>query len=445
MEVMSYEEDDMDMNCCTKRKLRDFFLFITHYSSLITALAFLVIPIVGICEDKVNVGIEVLLEKKISLLKDKRIGLITNHTAVNNRMESTINLMKSHAEKGRYKLVALFAPEHGITGAAFASEEIKNEKDEDGIPIYSLHGETRRPTKEMLKDINLLIYDIQDIGSRSYTYLSTLFYAMEEAAKYKIPIIVADRPNPINGITVDGPMLEEKWRSAVGYVNVPYCYGMTIGELAKFFNEEYKVGCKLTVIPMKGWKREMSFADTHLPWVPTSPHVPEPSTAFYYPMTGLLGELQIVNIGIGYTMPFKVIGAPWMNANQLAEALNAQKLPGVFFHPFYFKPFYGRFAKEFCEGVYIVVSDPLTYKPVTTQFVIIGLLKSLYPNKFQLGLENSLNRKEMFCKVSGTDALYNIIKEKKYLAWETREFHRKEREAFGIKRKKYLLPNYQGL
>lgn len=392
---------------------------------------------------KVTVGMEVLLKSKyIGLLKDKRVGLITNHTAVNSNMESSIQLLKANAERGQFTLVALFAPEHGITGASLASEELQDEKDPDGIPIYSLYGKSTRPTKKMLKDVDILIFDIQDIGSRSYTYLATLFYAMEEAAKLSIPVIVTDRPNPINGITVDGPVLEEKWRSMVGYVNVPYCYGMTIGELARYFNEEYKVGCSLRVIPMEGWLREMSFADTGLPWIPTSPYIPEATTALYYPLTGVLGELQLVNIGIGYTMPFKLIGAPWIKAKEFAKQLNAQKLPGIVFHPFYYKPFYGRFAKKSCEGVLIVITNPLIYKPMTTQYVVIGLLKSMYPKPFSDALEMSANRKEMFCKVNGTEALYHLIREKKYLAWELREFHHKERELFLSKRKKYLLPNY---
>ena len=198
----------------------------------------------------------------------------------------------------------------------------------------------------MLKGIDLLIYDIQDIGSRSYTFLSTLLYVMEEAAKQQIKVMVLDRPNPINGIVMDGPMLEEKWRSFLGYINVPYCHGMTIGELAQYFNGEYKIGCDLEVIPMKGWKRTMSFKDTHLPWVPTSPHVPEAETALVYPVTGILGELGIVNIGIGYTLPFKLIGAPWIQAEAFAEQLNQQQFPGVRFLPFYYRPFYGKFEGE---------------------------------------------------------------------------------------------------
>ena len=389
---------------------------------------------------EVRVGIENISNDKYTpLLKNKKVGLITNHTAVDHHIRSTIENIKADAKRRGYTLAALFAPEHGITGAVHATENVKDEKDKDGIPIYSLHGSTRRPTDQMLKNIDVVIFDIQDIGSRSYTYITTLFYMMEEAAKRKIPIIVLDRPNPINGIVIDGPMLENKWRSFVGYINVPYCHGMTVGELARFFNEEYNVNCQLHIVPMTGWKREMTFQDTGLPWVPTSPYIPESSTAMYYPITGILGELQLVNIGLGYTLPFKLVGAPWIDAKQFAEKLNAQKLPGVYFQPFYFKPFYGRFSKENCEGVLVVVTEPLKFKPVATEYVIIGMIKSLYPKKFKEALEASQDRTEMFNKINGTEKIFQIIKDKDYIAWELREFHNAEREAFAEKRKKYLL------
>lgn len=391
----------------------------------------------------VTPGIERLLSPTyLHLLKGKKVGLLTNHTAVNAEMQSSIDLLKAHAKKHEFQIVALFAPEHGINGAAHASESVKDQVDVDGIPIFSLHGATQRPSLAMLKNVEVMICDMQDIGSRSYTYITTLFYMMEEAAKAKVPVIITDRPNPINGVTIDGPLLEEQWRSMVGYINVPYCYGMTIGELAKYFNEEYHVGCQLQVIPMEGWKRWMSFEDTHLPWIPTSPHIPEATTPTFYPMTGIIGELQMVSIGVGYTLPFKLIGAPWIDAMAFAKQLNAQKLPGIYFSPFYFKPFYGKFAKEECQGVLIVVHDHLQYQPVTTQYVIIGLLKSLYPQKFQEAMEASKGRKEMFCKVNGTDKIYTIMKEKKHFAWEIRTFQQDQRDAFRKKREKYLLPQY---
>jgi len=392
---------------------------------------------------QVTIGADLFFSKEYApLLNQKKIGLITNQTAINADMESTITLLKRNAKTYHYTITALFAPEHGITGASHASEQILDEKDEDNIPIYSLHGKTRRMTKEMLKNVNLLVYDIQDIGSRSYTYIATLFYSMEEAAKLGIDVVVLDRPNPINGVVIDGPMLDDPLRSIVGYINVPYCHGMTIGELSLFFNAEYKIGCKLHVVKMKGWNRKMSFPDTGLPWIPTSPNIPEATTPLYYPMTGLIGELQIVNIGIGYTLPFKVIGAPWINAKKFTQKLNEQKFPGVYFEPFYYKPFYGRFKNEECEGALIIVKDPLTYKPVSTQYLMIGILKALYPDNFSAAINASKDRREMFTKVNGSPEIYKIITELTNIVWKLRSFQEKERADFKEHRKKYLIPDY---
>lgn len=392
---------------------------------------------------KVKVGIDLLLnEEYAELLKGKKIGLVTNHTAVNSKLETTVDILKRHAKAKGFTLAALFAPEHGINGAAYACEFIEEDQDPDGIPIYSLHGKTQRPTEQMLKSLDLLIYDIQDIGSRTYTYITTLFYVMEEATKHDLPVIVLDRPNPITGLLIDGPLMEDKWRSSIGYINVPYCHGMTTGELARFFNGEYRIGCKLTVIPMKGWQRRMTFQDTGLPWIPTSPYIPESSTAFFYPTTGILGELQLVNIGIGYTLPFKIVGAPWIDARHFADRLNRQKFPGVHFEPFHYRPFYGRFAQEACQGVLILVTDPAIYKPVSTQYLIIGMLKSLYPENFQDAIVTAKSRKETICKVNGCEEVYRLIVEEKNIVWKLRAVHHKEREDFLKVRKKYLITAY---
>ncbi|MFI0435688.1 MAG: exo-beta-N-acetylmuramidase NamZ domain-containing protein [Parachlamydiaceae bacterium] len=394
-------------------------------------------------EGKVVLGVENLFTPSYSaILRGKKVGLITNHTAIDSNGASTADLFKQHAKSCDYTLLALFAPEHGLKGIQHAGESVKADRDSDGFPVYSLHGATRRPTPEMLKGVTLLVYDIQDIGSRSYTYISTLFYAMEEAAKANIPFVVVDRPNPLGGELVDGPALEDQWRSFVGYINVPYCHGLTVGELAHYFNGEYKVGCDLTVIPMRGWNRRMHFNDTGLTWIPTSPQVPDAQTAFHYPTTGLLGELQIVNIGVGYTLPFKVIGAPWINSDQFVERLNAQQFPGVRFQPFHYTPFFGRFAGEACHGALIVITDHRTYLPVTTQFLLLGILKTLYPSHFQKGIEASGQREEMFNKVNGTAEVYRILKEEGYVIWKLRNIHQKERELYLTKRKAYLHPDY---
>ncbi|MDE3045465.1 MAG: DUF1343 domain-containing protein [Verrucomicrobiota bacterium] len=382
-------------------------------------------------------GVEVFFtEKKYLDWKGKKIGLITNHTGIDSQMRSTLELFVEH--QGEYQLAALFSPEHGLFGQHYAWESVDHQKWKE-IPVYSLHGVTRRPTSEMLKGIDILIYDIQCTGVRAYTYPTTLFYAMEEAAKRGIEVVVLDRPNPINGIVVDGLMLEDKWRSFIGYVNVPYCHGMTIGELAQLFNSEYKIGCKLKIVPMKGWKRKMSFAETGLAWIPPSPNVPEPDTPLYCPTTGLLGELQISNIGIGFTLPFKVVGAPWIDANEFAEKLNAQKLPGVQFQPYCYKPFWGLYKGIDCQGVLIRVTDSKIYRPVAVQYLILGMLKSLYPKEFMDRLTKKEGAKDLFCKANGTEMVYRILSEEKYPAWKLIDLQKEEREKFLEMRAKYLI------
>lgn len=395
------------------------------------------LPVLLFAEPKVELGVDLVLkEENIALLKGKKVGLVTNHTGVNRNLHTTIDLFK---ESNSFTLVALFAPEHGITGHAYANEKVADDKKNE-IPVFSLHGSTKRPTAEMLKGIEVLVYDIQDVGSRPYTYATTLFYIMEEAVKYGIEVIVLDRPNPINGVVVDGPMLNPKWRSYIGYVNVPYCHGMTIGELAQFFNGEYKIGCKLKVIAMKGWKRSMSFKDTGLTWIPTSPHIPDAETPIFYASTGVLGELDIVNIGIGYTLPFKVVGTPWIKADHFAKKLNAQKLPGVHFLPFHYRPFYGSYKNQDCQGVMILVTNKLTYRPLAVQYLILGMLKTLYPKEIESKLTSiSKSKKNLFCQANGNEEMLTLLQTERFVAWKLIQFDADPRKEFMTLRTKYLL------
>jgi uncharacterized protein YbbC (DUF1343 family) len=388
---------------------------------------------------KVELGIDRFFQEEYrNQIRGKRIGLITNQTGVNGQMRSTIDLFLENASD--YQLVALFAPEHGLTGQAYAAENVEEKKGPKGIPVYSLHGKTRRPTDAMLKGIDFLVYDMQDIGCRCYTYTTTLFYVMEEAAKRGIGVIVLDRPNPINGITIDGPMLQEKWRSFIGYVNVPYCHGMTIGELARYFNAVYRVGCDLTVVPLIGWQRAMSFKETGLLWVPPSPHIPEPDTPLFCATTGILGELGIVNIGVGYTLPFKVVGAPWIKAEEFANKLNAQKAPGVRFLPFYYRPFFGAYKGEDCQGVMILITQPNHYRPLAVQYLIMGILKTLYSKQMNAKLDEiDQSKKNLFCKANGNDEMFGVLRTEKYVAWKLILYQKNEREAFKEERKQYLL------
>ena len=391
---------------------------------------------------KVKPGIDQLVEQSLYLLKGKRVGILTNHTGINSRCRPTIELLKEKQEQGSYQVTALFAPEHGITGSKYAEQAVDNCIDPDGIPIYGLHGKNYRPTVKALETVDVIVYDIQDLGSRTYTYLNTLFLTMEEAAKKNVEVIVCDRPNPINGVVVDGPMVEKKHRSIIGYINIPYCHGMTAGELANLFNREEQIGCKLHIVPMTGWKREMTFDQTGLPWIPTSPHIPEAKTAFYYPMTGIIGSLKLVNTGVWYSTPFRLIGAPWIKGKQFADNLNSQNYPGVHFQPFHFSPYFGRYAKEECEGVYLIVTNPLTFKPVSTQFLILGMLKSLYPKQFQNAIKAAKEQEKSIARICGTDQVVHLITHSPYIAWPLRSLHEKERENFLALRKKYLNPQY---
>lgn len=385
---------------------------------------------------QVQLGVDCLFEKSnIVKLQGKKIGLITNQTGVNSNLSSTIEVFYHHG----MQLVALFAPEHGLYGSEQAGVKVESQNIK-GLPVYSLYGSTRRATSSMLQGIDLLVFDIQDIGCRSYTYLTTLCYILEEAAKYKISVMVLDRPNPMGGLIVDGPMLEDPQRSFIGYMNIPYCHGMTIGELAHYFNQEYHIGCDLEVICMKGWQRTMSFEDTKLCWIPTSPNIPEAETALFYASTGILGELGIVNIGVGGPLPFKIVSAPWINAKQFANALNTQKLPGVIFHPFHYCPLTGPYQRENCQGVILFILDHKIYKPLHVQYMIIGLLKSLYRKQFMSRLERlEPEKKKSFCKANGNEYMLEVLSSKEYVAWKLIGYQLKDRQNFLKKRKAYLL------
>ncbi len=390
----------------------------------------------------VEVGLERLFTPTYShILKGRNVALVTNQTAITSKYEHAIDLFKENEGRFGYRLRALFGPEHGIDGAIHAEKLVLDGKDGQ-IPIYSLYGNTRRPTDEMLNGIDLVVYDIQDIGSRSYTYISTLFYVMEEAAKRNIDVLVLDRPNPINGVVVDGPMLQEAYRSIVGYINVPYCHGMTVAELAMFFNREYQIRASLQIVPMKGWNRQMSFHETKLPWIPTSPNVPKAETALYYPITGILGEIPFVQIGVGYTLPFQLAGAPFVDKKKLAMTLNQQVNPGVHFHPFSWTPYSGKYKDKLCHGVMIHVHNPLIFQPVTAGFTLMGALKALYPKEFDQAIQTKPDRKEMLCKVCGSAEAVEIMNNERYITWKLKNLDLEKRNKFLVLRKKYLLRDY---
>jgi len=378
----------------------------------------------------VKMGIDILVGDH-TILKGKNIGLITNQTGTDSKLRSSIDVISNLPD---VKLVAVFGPEHGLKGGKMGSIEGGEIKD---IKVFSLYGRTRRPTPEMLEGIDVLVFDIQDIGSRSYTYISTMRYCMEEAAKNNILFVVLDRPNPLGGFLIDGPLLDKNFESFVGSVPVPYVHGMTIGEIALFLNKELNINCNLTVIKMDGWKREMLWEDTGLLWTPTSPHIPEQDSSFFYPVTGILGELGIASVGVGYTLPFKSVGAPWIDAEEITEYLNRKKLPGVLFQPFHFTPFYGLYKDKECNGFRIIITDRKNYRPVATGYHIIEALLNLYPERFNFSVVSPSNI-DMFDKVNGSD-IYGKQFQKGVRADEIVNSYQPALKEFIEKRKKYLL------
>ncbi|MBN1996501.1 DUF1343 domain-containing protein [candidate division KSB1 bacterium] len=382
-------------------------------------------------ESRVKPGIDVLLQD-ISPLRGCRVGLVTNPTGITSDFTSSVDALHSHAE---IRLVALFGPEHGVRGDETAGKKIDFTVDgKTGLPVYSLYGATKKPTPEMLKNIDVLVFDMQDIGSRAYTYLYTMAYVLEAAKENDLPVYVLDRPNPLGGNLLDGPVLEPAFKSFIGRFPIPYVYGMTIGELAVLFNTEFGIGAQLTVIPMSGWQRNMTFEDTGLTWVPTSPHIPHAATAFLCACTGGIGELQVLNEGVGYTLPFELIGAPWIDAETLADELNVHKISGVFFRPVHYKPYYFGYQNQSLAGVHIHILNTGLVKPVEVQISLLCALKKLYPEHVLFSTE----RTSMFDKAMGTDRI-RLMVEKGASAEEIIASWQKELAAFDIVRKQYLL------
>jgi uncharacterized protein YbbC (DUF1343 family)/CubicO group peptidase (beta-lactamase class C family) len=328
---------------------------------------------------QVLTGIDVLARDNFKQLAGLRIGLVTNQTGRDRSGRSTIDVLH---KAPNVKLVALFSPEHGIRG--LADENVSDSKDErTGLPIYSLYGETRRPKPEQLKDLDALVFDIQDIGTRFYTYMSTLGYVMEEAPKAKLPVFVLDRPNPIGGLEVEGPIADADKLSMIAYHRIPVRHGMTIGELAKLFNEERKLGCDLRVIEMAGWRRSMWFDETNLLWVNPSPNMRSLNEATLYPGIGLL-ETTNVSVGRGTDTPFELVGAPWIDGQQLALHLNRQRIAGVRFVPVRFTPDTSVFKGEECSGINIIVTDRDRFRPVISGLEIAVALRKLYPAQWKI-------------------------------------------------------------
>ena len=386
---------------------------------------------------RIQTGIEVLKNRNFKILEGKRVGLITNPTGVDNQLKSTIDILH---EAPNVNLVALFGPEHGVRGDVHAGDHVDNSSDPTtGLPVGSLYGKTRKATPDMLKGIDVLVYDIQDIGCRSFTYISTMGLAMEAAAENNIEFVVLDRPNPLGGLKVEGNLAEDGYISFVSQFKIPYLYGLTCGELAQMLNEENMLAkqCKLTVVKMKGWKRKMDYTQTGLQWIPSSPHIPHAHSAFFYPVSGIVGELGYLSIGVGYTIPFQMFAADWIKAEEFASALNNLHLPGVHFRPMHLKPFYSVGVGTQMQGVQVHLTDYQKANLSEIQFYVMQVIAQLYPDKAVFANANE-KRFDMFDKVSGSNQI-RLLFVKNNRFEDIQAYWNKDVEEFKKLSKKYYL------
>lgn len=401
--------------------------------------------LIAVCvQARVKPGIEVLRDRGFSGLSGMRVGLVTNPSGVDSQLNSTIDIL--YGAPG-VELVALFAPEHGVRGDIYAGGKVESGRDpRTGLPVHSLYGATREPSQEMLKGLDIMIYDIQDVGSRSYTFISTLGLVMRACAEAEIPVMVLDRPNPLGGKKVEGPLVEPGFNSFVSQYRIPYVYGLTVGELAMLINEEglnrgqngkeEPRKCSLFVVPMEGWSRDMLFNDTGLPWVLPSPNIPYPESAVCYPSAGLIGEMyNYLNIGIGYTLPFATFAEEWVDADRLKEVLDSYEVPGVAWRTVHYKPTSGRLSGKLIHGVQYYYTDYEAATITLTQFYVMQAVWELYgKNPFVLSAE----RIPMFNKVCGTDFVSNTFGQSLKVS-DIADFWSKDVEAFRQLSAKYHL------
>ena len=395
-------------------------------------------------EPVVKTGIEVLRDREFEGLKGKRVGLVTNPSGVDRYMNSTVDILYNAPG---VELVALYGPEHGVRGDVYAGGHVTDTKDEaTGLPVYSIYGSTRKPTPEMLEGIDVMVYDIQDVGVRSYTFISTLGLVMEACAEKDIEVMVLDRPNPLGGNKIEGCYVESGFFSFVSQYEIPYVYGLTVGELAVMINEEgmnrgqkgnqAPAHCKLTVIPMEGWTRDMLYEDTALPWVLPSPNIPFKETPMYYAAAGVCGELYgFMNIGIGYTLPFQVFGATWLDPEKLKSRLESYSLPGVSFRTIYFKPFSGSQKGQLVKGLQYFFTDYESARITETQFYVMQAVAELYPDKKAFEIISGYG---LFDKVCGTDYVRTEF-QKRYDFTDIKDYWRKDEETFRELSQRYYI------
>ena len=393
---------------------------------------------------KVKTGIEVLRDRGFAGLEERRVGLVTNPSGVDRYLKSTIDIL---FEAPQVNLVALYGPEHGVRGDVYAGGKIEDSKDEaTGLPVYSLYGSTRKPTPEMLEGIDVMVYDIQDVGARSYTFISTLGLVMEACAAKGIEVMVLDRPNPLGGNKIEGCYVEQPFNSFVSQYRIPYVYGLTVGELANMINEEgmnrgqkgnqEPVKCKLTVVPMEGWTRDMIYEDTGLPWVLPSPNIPFKESPMYYVSSGICGELYgFMNIGIGYTLPFQIFGSLWLDPEKLKERLDSYGLEGISFRTIWYKPYFGSLAGKLVKGLQYFFTDYSKARLTETQFYVMQAVAELYPDKKAFEVVTGIG---LFDKVCGTDYVRKEFV-KRYKVEDIIDYWRKDEDDFRNLSRQYHL------
>jgi uncharacterized protein YbbC (DUF1343 family) len=327
-----------------------------------------------------KLGLEALFTDHRELLRGQKVGLIVHPAAVDSQFRHAADLFAACPE---FKLTTLFGPQHGIRGET-QDNMIEWEGFIDrrtGVPVYSLYGETRIPTLKMLQEVETLVFDVQDVGTRVYTFIYTMAHAMQACAQYGRRMVVLDRPNPIGGELVEGNVLDPRFASFVGLYPIAMRHGMTVGELALMFNEAFGIGCDLEVVPMQGWRRSMWWDDTSLAWVLPSPNMPTLETATVYPGM-VIFEGTLISEGRGTTRPFEIIGGAQINAEDLAQHLNQQTWPGVYFRPHYFQPTFHKFAGQLCGGIQLHVTNRQTYQPVVTALAVLEVIYRHYPTVF---------------------------------------------------------------
>jgi uncharacterized protein YbbC (DUF1343 family) len=345
-----------------------------------------------------KLGIEKLIENP-KVIQGKRVGLLTNPTGINQQFQSTVDLIK---QIEGVQLTALYSLEHGFRGDKQAGEKVETYiDDKTNVPVYSLYGQTERPTAETVQEIDAFIYDIQDVGVRFYTYISSLAYAMEAAKEHNKEIVVLDRPNPITGM-VEGPVLQKEYTSFVGAYPIVTRYGLTPGELAHYYNDHFGIGCQLTVVKMEGWNPNIWYDQTHLPWVAPSPNLPTIESVILYPGTCLL-EGTNLSEGRGTTKPFEIFGAAWMDGETVARELNAKSIDGVVFRATYFTPVFSKFASQLVSGVQLHITNRDVLRSVELGITIISTIKELYPEHFEWIIDD--NNKYVIDRLHGSDSL----------------------------------------